>query len=80
MKFVEPRAYADPEVAARKIMEIANSLEPYMDGRLLTEKLNAAMLYKPKPLRHNGARALSTLSTRHRSRCYPRRQVKKKPP
>jgi len=50
MKFVQPSPYSDPAAAARKIMEIANSLEPYMDGRLLTEKLNAAMLYEHKAL------------------------------
>ena len=32
MKFVNTRPYADPDVAARKIMEIANSLEPYTAG------------------------------------------------
>ena len=29
-------------------MEIANSLEPYMDGRLMTELINAPMLYQLK--------------------------------
>ena|SRR5689334_6518799 len=28
MKFVEGRPYADPQAAARKLMEIANSVEP----------------------------------------------------
>ena len=28
-KFVEPRPYADPEAAARKIVELANAQEPY---------------------------------------------------
>jgi hypothetical protein len=32
VKFVQPRPYADPDVAARKILEIANLLEPYMDA------------------------------------------------
>jgi hypothetical protein len=27
-KFVEPRPYADPEAAARKLMELANAFEP----------------------------------------------------
>ena len=27
-KFVQPRPYAGPEAAARKLMEIANSIEP----------------------------------------------------
>ena len=37
MKFVSARPYADPDVAARKILEIANAHEPYMDGRILIE-------------------------------------------
>jgi hypothetical protein len=28
MKYVEPRPFADPEAAAHKLMEIANSIEP----------------------------------------------------
>jgi len=44
MKFVEPRPYADPEAAARKIMEIAIGLGEVRDGRLFTEKLNWLML------------------------------------
>ena len=47
-KFVQPRPYANPEAAARKIMEIANGLEPYMDGRILIELLNGPMLYQFK--------------------------------
>ena len=47
-KFVEPRPYADPDVAARKLLEIANAHEPYMDGRILIERLNRAMLYQHK--------------------------------
>jgi hypothetical protein len=35
-------------VAARKIVEIANDLEPYMDGRLLVEKINGPFLYEHK--------------------------------
>jgi len=27
-KYVEPRPFAEPEAAARKLMEIANSIEP----------------------------------------------------
>lgn len=44
-KFIEPRPYADPETAARKIMEIANGLGDVWDGRLFTEKLNWSMLH-----------------------------------
>jgi hypothetical protein len=37
MKFVERRPFADPEAAARKLMEIANSIEPVQDGRIHIE-------------------------------------------
>ena len=47
-KFVEPRPYADPEAAARKIVELANAHEPYMDGRILIERLNGSMLFEFK--------------------------------
>ncbi|HZR74186.1 hypothetical protein [Bradyrhizobium sp.] len=40
MKFVNARAYADPEVAARKLMEIAFGVEPVQDGRVHIEKIN----------------------------------------
>jgi hypothetical protein len=45
MKSVEPRPFADPEVAARKIVEIANTIEPVQDGRIHIEKINEPMLY-----------------------------------
>ena len=45
-KYVQPRPYAD--VAARKIVELANGLEPYMDNRLLIEKINGPMLFVEK--------------------------------
>jgi hypothetical protein len=37
MKFVADRSFADPEVAARKLMEIANAVEPVQDGRIHRE-------------------------------------------
>jgi hypothetical protein len=41
MKFVGPRSFADPEAAAaRKLMEIANSVEPVQDGRIHIDKIN----------------------------------------
>jgi len=47
-KYVQPRPYADPDAAARKIVEIANGLEPYMDSRLLVERINGPFLYEHK--------------------------------
>jgi hypothetical protein len=48
MKFVEPRPYADPEVAARKLLEIANASEAVQDGRIHIERINGAFLYEHK--------------------------------
>jgi hypothetical protein len=33
MKYAADRPFADPDKAARKLIEIANSAEAYMDGR-----------------------------------------------
>jgi hypothetical protein len=42
--FVEPRPLSDPESAARKLMEIANTIEPIQDGRIHIEKINEPFL------------------------------------
>jgi hypothetical protein len=34
MKFKEDRSLSDPEAAARKLLEIANSVEAVQDGRI----------------------------------------------
>jgi hypothetical protein len=46
MKFAEPRPYADPEKAARRIVEIASTIGPVQDGRIHIEKLNGPFLFK----------------------------------
>jgi hypothetical protein len=48
MKFVEPRPFANPEVAARKLMERANAFEPVQDGRIYIEKINGPFLFQLK--------------------------------
>jgi hypothetical protein len=40
MKFVAPRPYADPEAAAKKLLELANAFKPIQDGRIHIEKIN----------------------------------------
>ena len=45
MRFAKPRPYADPEVAMKKLLEIANSVEPIQDGRIHIEKINGPFLY-----------------------------------
>jgi hypothetical protein len=37
MKFAIDRPYGDPEAAARKLIEIANSVEAVQDGRIYIE-------------------------------------------
>jgi hypothetical protein len=51
MKFASERPYADPEAAARKLVEIANSVEAVQDGRIFIELINAPFLFE---LRHAG--------------------------
>jgi hypothetical protein len=44
MKYATARPYADPEKAARRILEIANAVEP-VQGRIHIEKINEPFLY-----------------------------------
>jgi hypothetical protein len=48
MKFRNERAYANPEAAARKLLEIANSIEPAQDGRIFIEPINWPFLHEFK--------------------------------
>ena len=40
MKYTADRPLADPEKAARKLLEIASTVEPIQDGRIHIEKIN----------------------------------------
>src|SRR5215472_13659913 len=44
MKFIEPHPFADPDAAARKLIEIANSVEAVQDGRIYIERVNEPFL------------------------------------
>ena len=46
MKYAEPRPLADPEKAARKLLEIANAIETVQDGRIYIETINDQFLFK----------------------------------
>jgi hypothetical protein len=46
MKFINQRPYADPDVAARKLLEIANATQAVQDGRIYIEKINGQFLFK----------------------------------
>ena len=43
-KFVAERPFADPDAAARKIVEIANGVEAVQNGRIYIERVNAPFL------------------------------------
>jgi hypothetical protein len=45
MKFTADRPFADPEKAARKLLEIASTIEPIQDGRIHIEKINGPFLF-----------------------------------
>jgi hypothetical protein len=44
MKFVEPSAFTDPDVAARRLVEIASTVEAVQDGRIFIELVNQPFL------------------------------------
>ena len=46
MKFREDRPLADPDAAARKLVEIANASEAVQDGRIFIELINGPFLKK----------------------------------
>jgi hypothetical protein len=47
-KFVEASALSNPEATARKLIEIANSVEAIQDGRIHIEKVNGPLLFDVK--------------------------------
>jgi hypothetical protein len=48
MKFAASRAYAKAETAARKLIEIANSVEAVQDGLIFIELINGPFLFELK--------------------------------
>ena len=45
MKYADARPYADPEKAARRLMEHARAFEPVQHGRIYIEKINGPFLF-----------------------------------
>jgi hypothetical protein len=48
IKFATARPYANPEAAARNLIEIANSVEAVQDGRIFMELINGPFLFERK--------------------------------
>jgi hypothetical protein len=46
VKYATNRPFADPEKAARKLLEIANETEAVQDGRIHIEKINGPFLFR----------------------------------
>ena len=58
MKYADTRPHADPEKAARKLLEIASTIEPVQDGRIYIELLNGAFFSAMAAALLNTARGL----------------------
>jgi hypothetical protein len=48
MKLTAERPFANPEAAARKLVDIASGIESVQDGRIYIELINYPMLFKHK--------------------------------
>ena len=48
MKLTADRSYADPEKAARRLLEHAQAFEVIQDGRIYIEKINGPFLFDDK--------------------------------
>src|SRR4029079_2455916 len=48
LKLTADRPFADPEKAARRLLEHAHAFEPIQEGRIYIEKLNGPFLFSDK--------------------------------
>ena len=62
MKYATERPFADPEKAARRLMEHAHAFEPIQDGRICIEKLNGPFLFGDQGTPRNTAPACNSPS------------------
>ena len=69
MKYATERPYSDPEKAARRILEIANSVEAIQDGRIHVEKINGPFCFGTAEARPNTALACRSRSSAAGSIC-----------
>ena len=51
MKFTADQPYSDPEEAARKLVEMANSVEVVQDGKIYIELINGPFLFRGRHAR-----------------------------
>ena len=48
MKYTTDRPFADPDQAARRLLEHAHAFQPVQDGRIYIKKLNGPFLFGDK--------------------------------
>lgn len=48
MKLTADRLFADPEATARRILEIAQQVQPAMKGRIYIERINGPFLFRDR--------------------------------
>ena len=65
MRFVAPRPFANPEVAARKLVETANGVEAVQDERIYIESVNAPFLAAAARISADGSRHRAGWLWRH---------------
>ncbi len=75
MKFVELRPCADPEAAARRLVEHTHAVEPIQEGRSDIEELNRPFLFPDKatPAEYSARQKLCIARgrlVRHESRTF----------
>ena len=51
MKYTTDRPFADPDKAARRLLEHAHAFQPVQDGRTYIEKINGPFLFGDKGTR-----------------------------
>ena len=59
MKYAAERPFAEPDKAARRLLEHAHAFEPIQDGRIYIEKLNGPFLFGDKGTPEEYAAALA---------------------
>jgi hypothetical protein len=61
MKYTTDRPFADPDKAARRLMQHARAFEPVQDGRIYIERINGPFLFGDRgtPVEYSAGLALA---------------------
>jgi hypothetical protein len=64
MKHVTERPFANPEAAARQLLQLASGIEAVQDGRIHIEKINYPFLSRSRQAAQSSAPVSGALSRR----------------